>query len=58
MFPRRLNVMGAGLTTYTNGNRSCNSEVGAGRMGSLAHVVILKLEQAGWGAWHTGRSLA
>ena len=29
--------MGAGLTTYTNGNRSCNSEVGAGRMGSLAH---------------------
>ena len=35
MFPKRLNVMGAGLTTYTNGSRSCNSEVGAGRMGEL-----------------------
>lgn len=35
MSPERLTVMGAGLTTYKNGNRSCNSEVGAARMGKL-----------------------
>lgn len=35
MSTERLSVMGAGLTTYKNENRSCNSEVGADRMGEL-----------------------
>lgn len=45
MYPKRLDLMEQGLTTYKNGSRSSKSEIGAGRKGQPG------LRQSGFDLW-------